>query len=447
MLSGKLNSFFEYFIKNENDRDVKVKGVTYFSIFALIIHSFNTLVLIGTGSDICVVCMLIFFIIILVPLVFYWFRLDYFTKVFFCLGLPIATCLFTVSDTSIGTEFVYFPFLFMMFFLISELRDRVIIALIYLACYLVTIYNVNVLGMDYPEISEIGASYIKNLTYFGCFLVTFIFCQYFFSAIRTYQKSTNRLLGDLQVKNEKLETANIELERFNYIASHDLKSPLRNITSFINLIERDIKKKDYNQIEEYMGFIKSGSQNMYQLIEDILKYSKIKDVSTREKLSVNLSVLCSQLNDIYDRKVTYNDLPTIIESPHYIKTIFQNLIENGLKYNTSESPVVEINCTYHSETFDLTFTDNGIGMDPQFFEQIFELFKRLHSKIEYEGTGIGLAIVKRISEQMGAEISVESEFHKGTTFTLSLPNSCLIHEKTVEIKKGTNHLSGINSLS
>lgn len=442
MLSGKLNSFFDFFIKSENERDVKVKGVKYFSLFAFIIHSLNTVVLIVTGSNICVPCMIFISIVIIIPVFFYWLKFDYVTKVFFCLGLPIVTSLFSsFNATSVGTEFVYFPFLFMMFFLIPKLRDRVLISIVYLVCYVVIIENINVLGLDGNDVTAAGAAWIKNMTYFGCFLVTFIFCQYFFSAIQTYQKSTNRLLEDLQIKNGKLESANSELERFNYIASHDLKSPLRNVISFINLIERDVKKKDYNQIEEYMEFIKKGSQNMYQLIEDILKYSKIKDVSEREKNNINLNVLCEQLNNVYQGRIKYAGLPEIIESPLYVKTIFQNLIENGLKYNKSLNPMIEIKCVYHSKSFDLMFKDNGIGIDPRFFDQIFEMFKRLHSKIEYEGTGIGLAIVKRILEQMGAKIAVKSEFHSGTTFTVTLPNECLYSPIEKEETKRKNQLS------
>ncbi len=427
MYLTRFNSFIDFIIKKGDKRDGKVKLVTYFSLLILFIHTINSLILIRPGgTDVCVECMGIVYFLVFLPIVSYWFNYDKLSKILFCLGLPIATCLFSSSsENGFGAELVYFPFLFLTFFLIENFRDRALIALVYLGCYFFIHNKIDLFGLNSSSLSAEHANFIKNLTYLGSFTIVFVCCQYFFSAIKSFRSSTNKLLNNLRDQNEKLEGANVELERFNYIASHDLKSPLRNISSFINLMERDLKKENYNNLTEYLGFIKSGSNNMYQLIEDILKYSKIKDVSQREKVKLSLNNLCEQLNQIYNGQIKYENLPSIYESPHYIKTIFQNLIENGLKYNKSEHPQVKISYKQHQNHFLLTFVDNGIGMDPAYFDQIFEMFKRLHSKSEYEGTGIGLAIVKRISEQMKAEISLKSEVGIGTEFTIKLPNSCL----------------------
>lgn len=418
-------------LNNEQGQGVKV--IAYFSIVILIIHTINTIVIYFTISDPCMECMYVVYGLTGIPVLFYLLGFNYTAKSIFCLALPISLYFFNfyigVLD---GFEIVYLTFLFMTFYLFNHLTERVIIALIYYLCYLGMTKNINVFnipnsGMVAPENGIVG-----DFTFTGCFIIIFIFCQYFFSTLKSYKKSTGELLNDLKIKNKKLETANSELERFNYIASHDLKSPLRNISSFINLIERDINRNKFENLKEYLFFIKTGSDNMFQLIEDILKYSKIKDVSERKKEVINLNDLVNELNNSFNNQIVSNKLPSIYESMLLVKVIFQNLIENGLKYNDSEQPTVTVSYLDKNSVFQITFKDNGIGMEDRYLEQIFEMFKRLHAKSEYEGTGIGLALVKRITEQLDGKITVSSTPGKGTEFSLTLPKKIVVVEKEDE---------------
>jgi signal transduction histidine kinase len=225
----------------------------------------------------------------------------------------------------------------------------------------------------------------------------------------------------------QLEQSNKELERFAYIASHDMKAPLRNIVSFLGLIERKLKNHEDSDIHEFINFASSNARYMHKLVQDILEFSKISKVD--EKLeSVDLNELLVDLKNefsiyILEKNAVINveNLPIINANKTQIHQLFQNLIENGIKYNESPIPTINITTTKENKRLKIVFEDNGIGISEEFHEQIFEMFKRLHNNTIYEGTGIGLAICKKIMEIHEGEIHILANEYDGSTFILEFP--------------------------
>ena len=229
----------------------------------------------------------------------------------------------------------------------------------------------------------------------------------------------------------ELEQSNKELERFAYIASHDMKTPLRNIVSFINLIQRKLKNYDDKDVHEFLEFASSNARYMHSLVQDILEFSKIsKSESSFEEIDLNqvvLNVVNHSQNYIQDKNavIQLDNLPAIVANKTQIHQLFQNLIENGVKYNESEEPEVKIFAKYTEKNLIIVFEDNGIGIPDTFKEQIFEMFKRLHNNATYQGTGIGLAICKKIVDLHQGEIEVASNESQGSKFTLTFPISII----------------------
>jgi signal transduction histidine kinase len=225
----------------------------------------------------------------------------------------------------------------------------------------------------------------------------------------------------------QLEQSNKELERFAYIASHDMKAPLRNIISFLSLIERKLKNHEDSDIHEFINFASSNARYMHTLVQDILEFSKISKVDEQLE-SVDLNELLLDLKNefstyILERNAVINiaNLPIIHANKTQIYQLFQNLIENGIKYNESPIPTVNITVAKENKRLKIAFEDNGIGISEEFHEQIFEMFKRLHNNSIYQGTGIGLAICKKIMEIHQGDIHVLSNENKGSTFILGFP--------------------------
>ena len=233
---------------------------------------------------------------------------------------------------------------------------------------------------------------------------------------------------ELEQANKNLEQVNYELRTFTYIASHDIKEPIRVISGYAGLIFKQLPDDLKNTLGGYFDTIKRSTSQLYTLIEDFAHYTTMSKHEVVEKQDVDLNVLTLSIVDTlqesiktYNGEVLISELPTIQSSTSLLFTIFKNLIENGLKYNVSEKPIVRI--AYHKkEIYDeIIISDNGIGINEKYYEKIFEMFKRLHSRGAYEGSGIGLAIVKLSIEMLGGIIDVESEEGKGTRFIIRLP--------------------------
>lgn len=225
----------------------------------------------------------------------------------------------------------------------------------------------------------------------------------------------------------ELETSNKELERFAYVASHDLQEPLRMVSSFLHLLEKKLEGKLDEDTGRYIAFAVDGAARMKKLIQDLLQYSRvgtnkeaIKEIDCNEVIKTVLSLLALSVSET-KAQIKVHTLPVIHAVYPQIVQLFQNLLANALRYRSpSSTPEIEIGYTSSETHWEFYIKDNGIGIDPRFFEKIFIIFQRLHNKNEYEGTGIGLSICKKITEKHGGRIWVVSAPGKGSTFYFTI---------------------------
>jgi len=234
--------------------------------------------------------------------------------------------------------------------------------------------------------------------------------------------------SDLKEKRAaELSIANQELQNFTYVASHDLQEPLRMISSFLELIKsRYAEKLDESGIE-FINFAVDGSIRMKQLINDLLLFSRVgTSENPFEKTDLNdiLNLVKRDLSiAIADASFTIHadNLPELVADKSIMKQLFQNLISNAIKFKSNENPKIEIKVKKEKKNWIFSFADNGIGINKQHFDRIFVIFQRLHTRDEYPGTGIGLAICKKIVERHQGKIWLESVMGSGTTFYFKLP--------------------------
>jgi PAS domain S-box-containing protein len=242
--------------------------------------------------------------------------------------------------------------------------------------------------------------------------------------------------ANVVLKNAELEhyiQTNLQLESFAYIASHDLKEPLRMIYSFTQLLHRKLKTHFDKDAEEYMGFVLDGTQRMQNLLDDLLEYSTIgrKEIGL-EIVNLNDTVynVIQNLQLMIEEKKAQIDiavLPNLKVSPIQMIQLFQNLISNALKFVAApKTPRINIKVEEKNDEFVFSISDNGIGIESEYSDKIFLVFKRLHGKTEYKGTGIGLATCKKIIDNHGGKIWLDSEVGVGTTFYFSIKKS--LHE-------------------
>ena len=240
---------------------------------------------------------------------------------------------------------------------------------------------------------------------------------------KEHEEELKKLVEDLKRSNE-------ELERFAYVASHDLQEPLRTIASFTQLLERRYKGKFDNDADEFMDYIVDASFRMKDQIEGLLEYSRVT-IDHRGFQPVNLELILNQAIDNLrtlieenEALVNYNSLPTVMGDDDQLRRIFQNLVGNAIKFRKPNiPPIINISAREDKETNEYIFSvaDNGIGIEDQYKERIFVIFQRLHTMEAYKGTGIGLSVVKRIVEHHGGRIWVESEQGVGSTFYFTIP--------------------------
>ncbi len=245
----------------------------------------------------------------------------------------------------------------------------------------------------------------------------------------------------LNKRAEELATSNAELEQFAYIASHDLQEPLRMVTSFLT----QIQKKYEPQLDEagqiYIRFAVDGAVRMRRIILDLLEYSRVgRQQYLFEKINISeilKEAFSMYINIITEKKIfiSYESIPDIIAAKIPIQQLFQNLISNAIKYQQPDSiPNIKISVTDKAAHWQFAVTDNGIGIDREYFNKVFVIFQRLHSKDEYSGTGIGLAICKKIIDNHHGKIWVESIPEKGSTFYFTISKKLLVSEKLMNNK-------------
>ncbi len=232
---------------------------------------------------------------------------------------------------------------------------------------------------------------------------------------------------ELQETLIKLKRSNSELEQFAYVASHDLQEPLRMISSFLQLLQMRYSGQLDSDADEFINFAVEGAKRMQNLIQDLLAYSRVttkgnefKDIKMEEALEqalVNLKMSIEENN----ANITHDPLPIITADYSQMIQLLQNLIGNSIKYRSDKIPEIHISAQEKDNDWIFSVEDNGIGIDPQYSDQVFQIFKRLHTNEEYKGTGIGLAITKRIIERHSGRIWVESELGKGSKFYFTIP--------------------------
>lgn len=226
---------------------------------------------------------------------------------------------------------------------------------------------------------------------------------------------------------EKMKELNLELERFAYLASHDLKEPLRTVTSFTKLFREEYSEDFDENALQYLEFIEKASSRMITLTNDLLIYSQLDDKSLNfEMVNINElldTIVLDMQEHIKQEKAELfiGELPSIVCDRVQIKQLFQNLISNSLKYKTEKSPEITISYSKKGQKHEFSVKDNGIGIEKKYHHKVFEVFKRLHTKEEFEGTGIGLANCKRIVDNHKGKIEVNSSLKKGSTFIITLP--------------------------
>lgn len=232
-------------------------------------------------------------------------------------------------------------------------------------------------------------------------------------------------------RSAELEQSNAELQQFAYVASHDLQEPLRMVVSFLQLLKKRYVGKLDSEADEFINFAVDGGIRMQQLIQDLLTYSRVggRDLALEavDTATVVDDVVLELRPTIEESRarVTRGRLPKVTADPLQLGRVFQNLIANGLKFHGEKAPRVHVDAEALADTWLFSVKDNGIGIPPDQFDRIFRIFQRLHSQSEYPGTGIGLAICKRIVERHSGRIWVESAAGEGTTFYFTIPDGQL----------------------
>ncbi|HEY9183738.1 MAG TPA: PAS domain S-box protein [Salegentibacter sp.] len=247
------------------------------------------------------------------------------------------------------------------------------------------------------------------------------------SKTKEYESSLKSLNDDLKKHTKELEISNAELEQFAYVASHDLQEPLRMVTSFLTQLEKKYSQQLDEKAHTYIHFAVDGAKRMRSIILDLLEFSRVGRTEDKQEI-IPVNEIISEVKILYQKEIEdtgaeifSEELPIIMAPKSPLRQVFQNLISNAIKYRKdSVAPRIEIGVEETSNFFIFSVQDNGIGIDPEYFDKIFIIFQRLHQRQTYAGTGMGLAVTKKIIENLGGKIWLESEKGKGTKFYFSI---------------------------
>ncbi len=247
------------------------------------------------------------------------------------------------------------------------------------------------------------------------------------AAKETLEERVEERTAELTEANEELARSNDELERFAYIASHDLQEPLRTVSSFLQLLQRRYKGKIDERADTYIGFAVDGADHMRGLINGLLAYSRVSThakpatpVALEDALAAASRSLATQIEEV-GAEVDHDPLPTVLADPTQVTQLLQNLLSNALRFRSESPPRIHVSARIDCGRWNVSVRDNGIGIDEEYLERVFGVFQRLHTREEYPGTGIGLSICRRIVERHGGAIQARSMQGEGTTFSFTLP--------------------------
>lgn len=247
---------------------------------------------------------------------------------------------------------------------------------------------------------------------------------------RLYEEIQRRkkIEAELAATLEKLKTSNNDLQQFAYSASHDLQEPLRMINSYIQLIQQRYKDKLDSDANEFIHFIVDGAHRMQNLIYGLLEFSRVgikgkifEEIDLTEVVVDAIKNLSTNIQNT-STQIDYKKLPTVVGDKSQLISLFQNVIGNGMKFQKDgNTPLIKIHAKKQDNIWQIAISDNGLGIAEDYLEKVFVVFQRLHTHTEYTGTGIGLAICKRIVERHKGQIWVESKLSKGSVFYFTLP--------------------------
>jgi light-regulated signal transduction histidine kinase (bacteriophytochrome) len=232
----------------------------------------------------------------------------------------------------------------------------------------------------------------------------------------------------LREANEALTQSNADLQQFAYSASHDLQEPLRMVATYSEMLKKKFGDKLGPSGDEYISYAIQGALRMEQLLKDLRSYTQAstsgqeptEDIDAGSILDKALANLTAAIKDS-GASISHTALPAVRMHEFQLEQLFQNLIGNAIRYRGSDAPRIHVAAARQRDKWLFSVQDNGIGIDPQYKEQVFGIFKRLHSAAEYPGTGMGLAICQRIVQRAGGRIWVESELGRGSTFFFTIP--------------------------
>lgn len=241
------------------------------------------------------------------------------------------------------------------------------------------------------------------------------------------QKANDELESRVESRTADLKRSNQDLEQFAYVASHDLQEPLRMVSSYTQLLSRRYTGQLDSDADEFIGFAVDGAKRMQSLINDLLTYSRAGREDSNHASLDSEDVVKEAIHNLNSRieaagsTVTFGDLPTLVADRQQLVSVFQNLISNSIKYRSANrDSLITVTAERQSNSWQFAVNDNGIGLDTAFTDKIFTIFQRLHGREEFQGTGIGLAVVKKLVERAGGTIRVESELDEGSSFIFTV---------------------------
>jgi signal transduction histidine kinase len=357
-------------------------------------------------------------------------------KYIFCAVVYLLAFVLLNALGSFGPGLVYL--LAISVFMVIIFPEKYAMAPVYLNVLFCIIYGFII----YSEIFEIHQSIANQVISWVAISTNLIFLSAVFSVLipnlfKSLQNIINKqeqLQELLNEKNQELEKSltlvketNNDLEQFAYIASHDMQEPLRTITGFLYKIEERYNPLLDERGKKYMHIAVDGATRMKRIIQDLLEYSR----TSRESLNIELIDVNEIVKDVVklhqkiieekNATLTYRNLPVINSAKAPVLQLFANLVNNALKYAKADiAPVIEISCSETKTHWHFSVKDNGIGIAPEFHNKLFILFQRLHNSDEYSGTGIGLAICKKIAYRLGGDIKIESKENNGATFLFTI---------------------------
>ncbi|HLP49407.1 MAG TPA: ATP-binding protein [Chitinophagales bacterium] len=351
------------------------------------------------------------------------------SRVTFLLGFSSLVLLNTlfVGSNVMGINYLFIALI--MPFLIFDVKKTGLILMgimmplvfIYSFDYLLPYFAAYNLAEDQQNIVQ------KMSVVLQCILLLSSVYQFVFYNRRT-EKELENSNGQMMLQTSELRRSNSDLEQFAYIISHDLKAPVRNISSFMNLLVNKYGSTMNPEAREFVDYSHTGAKRLERLIDDVLAYCRI-GTNLPKPIPVNLNDVVSTIRfelreklNAQNAKVNINKELPIVNNVHssLMYHVFQNLISNGLKFNKKETPEININWTNSLNYYTFSISDNGIGISKEYSTTIFQMFKRLHNEHDYDGTGIGLAICKKIVEYYHGEVWFDSTEGEGTTFHFTI---------------------------